>query len=153
MKLENRLVGTTNDDGLLLVTPLNAWQRNRLAIDPLDLPADLQLGQVEQFAVPTDRAGTRVAFQVTPVRSAIVVLHDPDGAPVEAGSMVHPLDGGNADAFVGYDGEVYLDAVSPHNVLRVSTPDGTCTVTFDYPADPGPIPRIGPLACQPEETP
>jgi outer membrane usher protein len=153
VKLENRLVGTTNDNGLLLVTPLNAWQRNRLAIDPLDLPADLRLGQVEQFAVPTDRAGTRVAFQVTPVRSAIVVIHTPDGTPVEPGSIVRPLDGGNADAFVGYDGEVYLDAVAPHNVLRISTPGRTCTVTFDYPADPGPIPRIGPLACQPEETP
>lgn len=151
VKLENRLFGTTNDKGLLLVTPLNAWQRNRLAIDPLDLPANLRLGQVEQFAVPSDRAGTVVEFAVEPVRAAVVVLHDASGQPIAPGSSAI-LDGAAA-TFVGYGGEVYLDTLSPSNVLHVTAPGGACSVTFDYPTDAGPIPRLGPLSCIAEPSP
>src|SRR5690606_34585564 len=44
VRLENRVVGHTDDHGLLLVSRLNAWQANRLSIDPLDLPYDTRLG-------------------------------------------------------------------------------------------------------------
>jgi outer membrane usher protein len=153
VKLENRLVGNTDADGMLLVTPLNAWQRNRLAIDPLDLPANVRLGQVEQFAVPSDRAGTRVAFDVAPIRAALLVLHDEAGKPIEAGSTVQAAAASTTPAFVGYDGEVYLDALDAHNRLRVSTPDGSCSIAFDYPDTAQPIPRIGPLTCPVEHSP
>ena len=150
VKLENRLVGTSNDNGLLLVTPLNAWQRNRLAIDPMDLPPDMRLGQVELFAVPSDRAGTEVRFDVEPVRAAVVVLQDTSGVPLAAGASAM-LAGNPASAtFVGYDGEVYLDVLDDRNTLQVSTADGRCQVAFDYPATSAPIPRIGPLTCIPE---
>ncbi|WP_081974820.1 fimbria/pilus outer membrane usher protein [Novilysobacter arseniciresistens] len=153
VKLENRLIGSTNDNGLLLVTPLSAWQRNRLAIDPMDLPANTRLGQVEMFAVPSDRAGTEVRFDIQPVRAAVVVLHDAAGEPLAAGGGA-VLEGNPASAtFVGYDGEVYLDALGDHNVLRVSTATGTCHARFDYPVSDVPIPRIGPLTCIPEEAP
>ncbi len=153
VKLENRLIGDTNDNGLLLVTPLNAWQRNRLAIDPMDLPANMRLGQIEMFAVPSDRAGTEVQFDVQPVRAAVVVLHDATGTPLAAGSNA-ALAGNPASAtFVGYDGEVYLDALDSHNTLNVSTATSSCQVSFDYPATPAPIPRIGPLVCTPEASP
>lgn len=153
VKLENRLIGTTNDNGLLLVTPLNAWQRNRLAIDPMDLPANMRLGQVEMFAVPSDRAGTEVEFDVQPVRAAVVVLHDAAGTPLVAGSSAALRGKPASMTFVGYDGEVYLDALDSHNTLQVSTAGGTCRVSFDYPASTAPIPRIGPLTCTPEGSP
>ncbi|MGY1425195.1 fimbria/pilus outer membrane usher protein [Lysobacter sp. A289] len=153
VKLENRLIGTTNDNGLLLVTPLSAWQRNRLAIDPMDLPANMRLGQIEMFAVPSDRAGTEVPFDVQPVRAAVVVLHDATGTPLPAGSSaVLPVNPASA-TFIGYDGEVYLDALGDHNTLRISTATGNCQVSFDYPTTPAPIPRIGPLTCTPETLP
>lgn len=153
VKLENRLIGTTGDNGLLLVTPLNAWQRNRLAIDPMDLPANMRLGQVEVLAVPSDRAGTEVRFDIQPVRAAVVVLHDPAGEPLPAGGAA-VLEGHPASAtFVGYDGEVYLDALGDHNILQVTTAAGTCRAGFDYPDTGAPIPRIGPLTCTPEESP
>lgn len=153
VKLENRLIGTTNNNGLLLVTPLNAWQRNRLAIDPMDLPANMRLGQVEMFAVPSDRAGTEVQFDVQPVRAAVVVLHDTQGVPVAAGSSAALLGNRAAATFVGYDGEVYLDALDDANTLQISTASGGCRVTFDYPSTSAPIPRIGPLICTPETSP
>src|SRR5690606_16424285 len=141
--LENRLVGETNADGMLLVTPLNAWQRNRLSIDPMDLPADLRLGAVEATATPRDRSGTRVRFPITPVRAAVIVLHDAAGQPLPVGSLVRIPGHPEVPAVVGYDGETYLDALRARTRLLVSTPLGRCVVDVEYPSGSSPIPRIG----------
>ena len=147
VKLENRVIGRTDAHGMLLVTPLNAWQRNKLSIDPMELPADLRIADVELLATPRDRSGTRVRFAITPVRAAIVVLHDADGRPLPLGSRVDIEDKQATEAIVGYDGETYLDALDLHNRLRVRTPTGVCHVEFNYPAGGDAVPRIGPLTC------
>ena len=50
---------------------------------------------------------------------------------------------------VSYDGEAYVEDLSPHNELSVERPDGRrCVVAFDYRAVPGEIPTIGPLPCR-----
>ncbi len=153
VKLENRLVGHTDADGMLLVTPLRAWQDNKLSIDPLDLPANLRIDRVETLATPRDRSGIGVRFGMKPVRAAVVILHDASGAPLPLGSRVH-ASGLNEPAIVGYDGETYLDTLDTHNNLRIQLPDGgSCEVNFDYPADGQAIPRIGPLSCRKAASP
>jgi len=151
VKLENRLVGHTDADGMLMVTPLKAWQRNRLSIDPMDLPASLRIADVDLLATPQERAGTRVHFAITPVHAALIVLHDESGQPLPLGSTVR-IDGvSDAEALVGFDGETYLDALKPgKNLIRVQTVRGTCVVSFDSPSSDGAIPRIGPLTCATE---
>lgn len=147
--LQNNPIGTTNKRGLLLVTPLNAYQANKVAIDPMDLPADLHIEEVSVEATPTDRAGTLVAFNITPARSASVILIDSDRQPIPLGSEVklsHKK--GAPSAVVGFDGEVYLEALEEQNVLEVVTPDGTCTASFDYHKQGDDIPLIGPIICQ-----
>src|SRR5690606_29773117 len=64
--LQNSPIGTTNSRGLLLVSPLNAYQSNKIGINPLELPADLRIDKVSIEATPTDRAGVLVAFGITP---------------------------------------------------------------------------------------
>lgn len=152
--LENRPIGTTNRKGRLLVTPLNAWQRNRLAIDPMDLPANVRLGQVEVNATPTDRAGTVVRFDVQPIRAALLVLHDAQGQPLPVATPVRLVGGSAQQGLVGYDGEAYFDTLEPHNTLEATTAQGTCRVRFDHSDDArDAIPRIGPLTCLPEKAP
>ncbi len=153
VKLENRVVGQTDDDGMLLVTRLNAWQRNKLSIDPMDLPANVRVDAVDRVAAPRDRSGTLVRFGITPVRAAVVVLQDGEGRPVPLGSTIVANEHATGEVFVGYDGEAYLETLEPHNQLRVQMPGGTCTATFDYPAAGDAVPRIGPLACLPEQSP
>ncbi|TWI04907.1 outer membrane usher protein [Luteimonas cucumeris] len=153
VKLENRPIGVTNEKGLLLVTPLNAWQRNLLAIDPMDLPANMRLGKVEMNATPTDRAGTAVRFDVERVRAALLVLQDHAGQPLPLGSRVQLIGGSAQQALVGYDGETYLDTLETRNTMEVTTTQGRCRIHFDYPAVPDAIPRIGPLTCTPEKQP
>lgn len=146
---ENRPVGETDHRGLLMVPRLNAWQRNKLSIDPLDLPPDVRVGQVDLIAVPRDRSGTSVQFEVRPVRAAVVVLHDERGQPLPLGSRV-VVDPSGEDAMVGHDGETYIEGLAPVSRLRVLTPAGACHVAFDFPAADTAIPRIGPLRCTQE---
>ena len=149
--LENRPVGRTDASGHLLVTPLNAWQNNKLGIDAMGLPANRRIDRVEAVVTPSDRAGTLAQFGITPVRAALITLVDAAGAPLPLGSRVS-VGGQGAGAVVGYDGEVYLDTLADAtNRLTVQTPQGPCGAQFDYqtPAG-GAIAKIGPLACTPE---
>jgi len=147
VKLENRVIGYTDESGSLLVTRLNAWQRNKLSIDPMDLPADNRVTTVDQIATPSDRAGTLVQFSVEKVRAAIVSLTDVNGNPLPVASRVHQENRPNSYAVVGFDGETYLEGLQDKNRLRVNTPDGICHVEFDYPKSQAPISHIGPVQC------
>ncbi len=148
--LQNSPIGTTNSRGLLLVSPLNAYQSNKIGIDPMDLPADLRIDKVNIEATPTDRAGTLVTFGITPVRSASVLLIDSSRQPLPLGSQVRLLTNTTVPStIIGFDGEVYLDTLDEHNVLEVINPSGDiCTVSFDYQKQGDEIPLLGPLICQ-----
>ncbi|MDE2270443.1 MAG: fimbrial biogenesis outer membrane usher protein [Xanthomonadaceae bacterium] len=146
--LENRPIGTTNSRGDLLVTPLNAYQPNKLSIDPMKLPADVDIDRVNADVVPADRAGTLVKFGIHPVRAATVILHDGSGKPLAVGSTV-TLRGSHAPAeVVGYDGMVYLEDLTTHNTLDARTTHETCTARFDYHPSGNSVPVIGPLVCR-----
>ena len=148
--LENRVIGNTGSNGDLLITPLNSYQRNRVAIDPMRLPADSRIERVEDEIVPSDRAGVLVNFRVDAIEAASVVLHDADGKPLPLGSAVELNGDGSGGALVGYDGTVYLEGVKPHNTLRVHLPAGDCGARFDYNHEAGRVPLIGPLVCSKE---
>ncbi len=148
--LQNSPIGTTNSRGLLLVSQLNAYQDNKIGIDPLELPADLRIDKVSIDATPTDRAGIFVAFGITPVRAASVLLTDSNNQPLPLGSQVRLMTNTEVPSTViGFDGEVYLDTLDAHNVLEVTLPSGeTCTVGFEYSKQGDEIPLIGPFVCQ-----
>lgn len=148
--LENREIGRTGADGLLLVTPLNAYQRNQIGIDPLGLPPDIRVDNVSVIAAPRDRAGAMVEFGLHRVRTAVLILHDASQRPIALGSRAR-VEGQAAETPVGFDGEVYLENLHDRNVVRVHTPRGVCTVRFDYPAAANDtVPRLGPLLCAQE---
>lgn len=146
--LENRRTGVTDSNGLLLVTRLNAWQDNRLAIDPIDLPADQRVQRVDGIVAPADRSGVMVRFPVTRVRAALAILVDEAGSPLPLGSTVET--GRGEPAIVGYDGQAYLDNLKGDATLQVTRPDGTrCTAALIYPAHAHDLPQLGPLTCHP----
>lgn len=147
VSLQNNPVGTTNRRGLLLVTPLNSYQNNKISINPMDLPADVNISRVNAEATPTDRAGTLVKFGITPIRAASIILVDAAGKALPLGSQVSLHGQHGESALVGFDGAVYLDTLQAHNVLDVETPAGACRASFDYHKQGDGIPQIGPLTC------
>jgi outer membrane usher protein len=151
--LENRKIGLTDSQGMLLVVPLNAYQNNQLAIDPMQLPGDVRLTSTKMMATPSDRSGILVRFGITPIRAASILLVDSAGQPLPLGSLAHVNGQASEPSLVGFDGVVYLDTLQTHNVLAVDTPAGVCRVSFDYRKDGDGIPEIGPLRCIKETTP
>jgi outer membrane usher protein len=148
VSLQNNPVGTTNSRGLLLVTPVNSYQNNKISIDPMNLPPDLSIGHVDTMATPTDRSGTVVKFDIKPVRAASIILFDAAGKPLAVGSRVQQRGHSGEPVLVGFDGALYLDTLDLHNDLDVDTANGACHVSFEYPKQSGGIPQIGPLTCQ-----
>lgn len=150
VQLENRPVGTTDSRGLLLVTPLNAYQNNQIAIDPMHLPADLHIDRVRAIAAPGDRSGTLVRFGISEVNAASVILVDANNKPLPLGAEVHANGDANEPTLVGFDGIVYLEGLKAQNTLDVQTSAGNCRVRFDYQKHGDVIPQIGPLTCRKE---
>ena len=98
---------------------------------------------------PRYRAGLVARFPVNQESAAIVVLHRPDGSPPPVGATV-ALEGSEASAVVGYDGEVYLRGLQDGaNRLNVTWRDGECTAGFSVEMTGGTLPRLGPYTCAP----
>lgn len=146
--LENRVIGRTDAQGHYLLTGLNAWQANRISIDVLGLPAQMQVVSVKGEAVPADRAGVKLEFLLQDAHAALLLLQDAQGQPLPLGSRVYGA--GRERAMVGYDGQAYVEGLEGRQWLSVVTPEGgSCELEFYYaPAGEG-IPVIGPLPCHP----
>ncbi len=145
---ENRLYGHTDADGHLLLPDLRGWQRNRVAIDPDELPANYRIGDIERLVTPTDRSGVLVEFDVHVQAPAIAVLLGRDGEPLPAGQRVNRDDGGTL--VVGFDGEAYFESLDQATVLETPADDGVCRHALpavDSNTDGTPV-RLGPVACE-----
>ena len=144
---ENRYAGTTGSSGRVLVPDLRAFELNHLSIDPTDVPADVALVNDKVTLRPQDRSGVIVKFPIHINHSALLRLVDQAGKFVPQGSMA-TLHATGVVVPVGYDGQAYVEELSPHNELSVEYPDGKrCAVVFDYLPLRGDIPSIGPLPC------
>ncbi len=144
---ENQSVGTSDASGMVLVPTLRSWQKNRISVDPTNLPADAELGATEQIVTPGDRAGALVAFAVhSDAAAALLVFVRPDGGFVPAGAAGRLAGGG---AFVvGYDGQAFLRDLAPANRVTIDLGAATCEAAFAFTPRPGEQVRIGPVACR-----
>jgi outer membrane usher protein len=144
---ENRDVGLTNSWGRLLVPDLRSFDVNHIAIEATDIPADATISDPSRVVRPQDRSGVVVKFPIVISHGALVRLTDEAGAPIPLGSVAR-LKGVDTPDPVGYEGDAFIESLTPHNELTVTFPDGrTCTVAFDYRSVPGDLPSIGPLRC------
>ena len=145
---ENRPVGHTDSSGHFLVPDLRAFDDNRIGIDPNDVPMDTDLTTISKIVRPQDRSGVVVHFDVHRSAGAVVRLTDAAGKPLAIGGKAK-LAGATAPAVpIGYDGEVFVTGLSPHNVLNVTRGDAkACVARFDYAPTGDILPTIGPVPC------
>ncbi len=148
---ENRPYGRTDASGKLLVTDLRAYDANRLAIDPMDVPVDSDVGDTMRLVRPQDRSGVIVRFPVRSSRGAVVRLSDMAGVSIAVGSTARLENGPQgADLVVGFDGEVFVTGLEAHNVVAVRPLEAPpCLARFDYKPVAGTLPDIGPIRCVP----
>ncbi|WP_065868025.1 fimbria/pilus outer membrane usher protein [Stenotrophomonas nitritireducens] len=151
VRLENRLVGTTDAHGELLVAPLRAWQRNLLSIDPLELPPDVQVDVVQQQVVPAARSGVRARFHLQPSQALDLRILGPDGHWLPAGTeaMVERDSRILAVTVIGHEGQLYLGNAPSGARLRIRHADGECVIALPGTATAAPSAPIEPLQCRP----
>lgn len=124
-------IGTTNSQGYLLVTDVPAYFKNRYAIDPLTLPADVHTPVLERQVMVSRGKGALVQLPVMRIRTATITLVDTDNAPLPPGtSLLHEQ--GNVPTVVGWDGVAYLTALHARNTVVAQLPGGaSCRAAFD----------------------
>lgn len=151
VQIENRAAGRTDVSGRLLVPGLSAYQRNRISIDPTNLPLDANLATTAHLIAPTDRAGVVVRFDTGGVAaSALISFRDGQGQFVAVGSSGQ-LDGAPDPFIVGYDGEAYVEHLTPTNRVRIVMPTGAaCVATFAYAPNASGQTRIDNIPCHAE---
>jgi outer membrane usher protein len=143
----HQVVTTTDARGLAFVPGLLPWQKNQIEIDPVDLPLDVEVGNVVQQVTPYPGSGSVVKFAVRRTRQALVVLQQVDGQPVPVGAQVRLLPGG-VEFRVGRRGEVWLiDLAAGPQPLHVLWSGGGCALVLDVPAGQDIPAKIGPLTC------
>ena len=144
---ENRPVGTTGANGLLLVPTLRSYQNNKITIDPTNLPVDAEIETTHDVVAPADRAGVLVKFKVhSDTTAALVVFVRADGSFVPAGSA-GKIDGGD-EFVVGYDGQSFIKNLGSSNLATIEFAAGSCRASFNFTPRSGEQVRIGPVTCQ-----
>lgn len=141
--LENRPYGKTNAAGYLLVSDLQPWQNNKIRIDALGLPADVQVDTIEKQAIPPRFAGTITQFKLEKVVSKVFHLVDEKGQDLPVGTAIS-INGKNNASVVGYDGQVYVNNIQGAVVHLSATMEGdtTCHVTADPDQTANPLPCV-----------
>jgi outer membrane usher protein len=143
---ENRPVGSTRDDGRLLVPYLRSYDANHLAIDPLSLPVDVEADATERVVRPVNGSGIVVDFGVRRSFGAIVRLQGANGKPIPRGAFARI--GSGEEVPVGRAGRVYMTGLARQNEISVELPDGSkCHAHLAFKPVPGDIPVLGPVPC------
>jgi outer membrane usher protein len=146
---ENRLMGSTDASGHLIVPQLIAYRHNRIAIDAHGLSADASVASVERDIVPRFFSGVLAEFAVEHEAAAILTLVDADGQPLPVGTRLS-RDGPGAHTVVGYDGVAFVRGLQDRNRYRAHGGGVECFIHFDFQlAGDGSLARIGPLPCLP----
>ncbi|WP_415877719.1 fimbria/pilus outer membrane usher protein [Enterobacter sp. PGRG2] len=145
---ENQPVGTTDENGYLLISGVSAYYPASYSINTLNLPADTRLKETERRVALRRQSGYLVEFPMVQERVASVILHDEQGQALPLASQVWR--DGKPTAIVGYDGIAWLENLDGVNPLRVTTPDNkTCYTTLQVGDNPGhKLQTFGPLTCQ-----
>lgn len=145
---ENRLIGKTNAQGQFLIPSLRSYQKNKIAIDPRDLPVNADAPMTQDIVAPADRSGVVVGFGVkTNVKAAIVVLADKTGKLITPGSR-GKIEGGGEPFVVGYDGRAYVKGLSATNTVVISDGTNECRVSFPFTPRKNAQVVIGPVVCE-----
>lgn len=148
VSINNRPVGKTNRNGQLLVIGLNAFEENRIIIDPEQLPATLEVARTEQAAIPATRAGVQVIFAIEPVRSVIVDLVDMKGQPLPLGTAA--LMEGDEDEvlMVGHAGQLFIERARPGALVTLTRAGQTCLFRLPDELPSEMAGRLGKVQCE-----
>jgi outer membrane usher protein len=144
---ENRRAGVTDVNGRLLIPTLRSYQKNKITIDPTNLPVDTEVATTREIVAPADRAGVLLKFDVRKdTASALVTLVMADGRFVPAGAAGRLASGG--EFVVGYDGQAFIHNLAAANDVEIEFAGGRCRASFVFAPHPGEQVQIPAVECR-----
>jgi outer membrane usher protein len=141
------LAGRTDAEGVVVMTQLFPYLRNRITIDEKAVPIHVALATRDQFVSPYFRSGVIVDFGAHRLVNATVLVRLPDGRPLPSGAEVR-LPGSRVTYPVGNDGEVFIQDLAYGTRYEVEFAGVSCT--FEVAAATSAtedLPRLGPFTC------
>lgn len=103
--LDNQVVAYTDDHGVARIAGLRPYERNRISIDPADVPLSEQIEQSRLEVVPYGRGGVALQLGIVRGASALLRIARENGQPLAAGTRVTV---GDRSYPVGLDGVVFV---------------------------------------------
>ena len=144
---ENRSAGVTDSKGMLLIPTLRSYQRNKITVDPANLPVDAEIATTREVVAPADRAGVLVKFDVrTDTAAALVTFVTKNGSFVPAGAAGRIA--GGAEFVVGYDGQAFIKNLAAANEAEIEFAGGQCHANFPFTPRPGEQVQIPAIECR-----
>jgi outer membrane usher protein len=144
---DNHLVGQTDAAGDAMLPRLRAYERNRIRIEPRDLPLDADVDTLRVEAVPYFRSGVVAEFPVRRSRGALFRVLLDDGQPLPAGTTVERR-GGKSIFPVANDGEVYVTGLEAQNRMIARWKNQACEFDLKFEPTADPLPDLGSHLCK-----
>lgn len=133
IKLENNLVGETDDNGYLFLDTLNPYQHNRISLATRAIPTEYLFDDTMIDLIPSRQHGGIATFNLNRNRSAEFHVYTSDNTVLPVGSLVYGTP--NDDQIltqIGHDGVLYLKNPDSLNTLWVTDPLGQqCKITLN----------------------
>jgi outer membrane usher protein len=144
---ENREIGKTDSDGELLLTGLDAYAPNHIAVDPRDYPFDAMVETPDRLVRPQRRSGVVVNMAPEARHPVIAILTRGLGTAVPVGALV-TLAGSPQVLITGRNGQVFIPDLPAASEATVDLGNGRCHVRIEPVAQTGlALPRTAPLLC------
>lgn len=126
-------IGKTDERGYFLISDMVGYANNRVAINPLDLPATAFVPVTEQEIIPARQAGVIIRFPIEYRFAIVAKLKNSDGSFVAAGTYLRDRNT-LEEVIVGWDGDVYLESRTKRQWELVAE-DEHCVFTIPAPTD------------------
>ncbi|WWO97900.1 MAG: fimbria/pilus outer membrane usher protein [Candidatus Dasytiphilus stammeri] len=149
VRYENQFIGITNKYGYLLVPSVTSWYQSQIEIDPINLPMNVKIPKIiHKFSI-RELSGDLVNFDIHKLNATSFSVIDKYGKYLPIGSKV-TLEGSSRLTWLGWDGELWLEDLKPHNILNIIRADTgtTCKLSLTITQDHDGISILGPQICQ-----
>lgn len=152
--IDNQLIAYTDAEGRALVHDLLPYERNRVNIEPTEIPLDASIGARTLEVTPGYRSGVIVKFPVERVHGGTFRLVTADGQAVPAGATVEFL---GKHFPVTYEGGTYVTGYDRGAEGTAQWGTTRCGFRVGPPPSDDPQPDMGTVICRaidmPESTP
>jgi outer membrane usher protein len=144
--LENRPIGVTRSDGLMLVPRLRPYEQNRLRIETADIPLTMQIENPLLTVSPYYRSGVLASFGVRATTIAVLRATQADGSPIPEGARAR-IDSGEFAIPVGRDGKLYLEGIAPDDRVEILVRGQACSLDLPEFSAETAFSNLGDVAC------